>query len=344
MGLEATQTNREITAFVNQPIQSSAYYGGTGGGGYSYVLGNFVTALQTYSTTANGQVLSAISLTFDNGDTALIGSKTGAASTVLNLAADSISKMYVQTTKNSTAFGGNNLGISALYIETVHGIKFASSSQTPAQNPGSWTLVANVKDNNPCQNIVLLGFTGLSGMYVDGFTCWYKEDVLTNRVVDTFNYSGLTSTPSTPINVSSATLANQTTTTQQMSITFEKSVSSSYTWSIGTGVTIGTSAAFKTGVPFVAKGEVTVSAEISFNASFGETHTTSESFAYSANVSVPAGGQVTANAVASSYSLSGSYSANYHENWAHAGVVTNQITGSIKGLSAYDVTVSYINS
>ena len=106
-------------------------------------------------------------------------------------------------------------------------------------------------------------------------------------------------------------------------------------------MTVGVSASFETGIPFVAKGEVQVSTAVSFTASFGGAHTVSETFSYSAIVSVPPNITIQANATAASYYISGSYTATYAENWAHAGAITRQISGTIQGLSAYNVVVNY---
>ena len=87
-----------------------------------------------------------------------------------------------------------------------------------------------------------------------------------------------------------------------------------------------------------------MSAEVSFTATFGETHTTTNAFSYTAMVKVPGSSSMIANAVASTSSISGSYTARYVENWAHAGLKTESISGAVSGLTAYNVEVDYTDS
>ena len=326
--------------FLNQPIQTSLSYGGTGGGSFACSFGNYITEIKAF--TASGYDLAGLHITFDSGDVFHIGSGQTELSNVY-LDSDSISRMYVQVLQDSNKWGGNHLGIDNIYFETVHGVQYASTPRvTPLDGHSTgWTLVTDTDGTTPCENMVLVGLSGRAGSGIDALSFMYKEDILKSRSMDDFNYSNLSQTASQPINVATATVHNQTDEEQEMSLSFERSVSSSYTWTVATGVTVGASAKFKTGVPFIAKGEVTVSAEVSFTATLGETHTTSDAFSYAAVVKVPGNSGVVANAVASSSNISGSYTARYLENWSHAGLVTDSISGNISGLTAYNVTVDY---
>ena len=166
------------------------------------------------------------------------------------------------------------------------------------------------------------------------------------RIVENIQYNEVVASPSKAINVASATVNNQTNEKQEMSITFSKSVGSSYTWGVDTGLslTVGASVTLKGGVPLMVEGETTASASTtaSIVVTMGVEHNTSETFSYTAIVSVPAKSMITANAVASSKTISGKYiGAKYTECWAHAGLFSRSISGTIDGLTAHDVIVSY---
>jgi len=342
MDIESSSVNSaKTTALANQEINQTAVYGKAGGSPYVCSLGHYVTSLTTYTgIPSGGFALYGIEVAFDTGETVLIGNTTSTSASI-DLTSDSISKMYVLEVTNTNVFAGNGLGCGAIYIETVRGQKFSSySGYTPANYKGNWNLVSS-SSNQPCQNIVLTGLKGNSGSAVDSLSFLYKNDVLMTRVVENFVYSNWNVSDETPINVASAIVSNQTPETQKMAVRFEKSVSSSYSWSVSAGVMIGVSASFNTGIPFVAEAEVTTTVEVSFTATFGQNHSVSEAFSYDAAVSVPSNTTIQANATASSYTINGAYTATYAENWAHAGAVTQTITGTIQGLCAYNVVVNY---
>lgn len=344
MGLESTVSNQKSNTFINQDTKCSKLYGNSESIVFNQSLGNYVATVKTYKSSSYN--LSGISLEFDNGEVTKIGDITSSETGSLDLKNDSIARIYVQVVHDAKLFGGNNKGIKTLYIETVKGVKFTSSASghTPANNNSGWQLMSNVDTNTVCQNAVLLGIAGRAGKGIDSLSIWYKDDVLISRSVDRFTYTDLAQAVATPINVATATVHNGTSEEQDMSISFEKSVSSSYTWGVDEGLKLGASATFKTGVPYVAKEELTVSAELSFNTSFGATHTVDDTFSYTATVNVPANSSIIVNAVASSYTIAGTYSAVYVEQWAHAGLSTKNISGTIQGLTAYNVVVDYETS
>lgn len=346
MAIESsTVDNAKTVDVVNQPILQTATYGGTGGSPYTYSLGSYITKLATY-TNGSPSYLWGLQLTFDSGEVVTFGTNPGNGSSLwntLDLTNDSIAKLYILTIESDDF--GSGTGVGGIYIETLRGQAFASNStyKPSSYYSSGWYLVTSTS-NEPCQNIFLVGVKVLSGSGIDNLAFLYKEDALMTRVTSDFAYQNWVTTPDTPINVASAIVDNQTEQMQQMSIAFQTTVSSSYTWNVSAGIKIGVSTTFETGIPYVAKGEVSVSTEISFNASYGQTHSVSEAFSYSAAVSVPAGATIQANATASSYQISGSYTANYTENWAHAGAVSRQISGTIEGLSAYNVVVDYVDA
>lgn len=334
-------------SLANQPIQQTKQYGGSGGSAFTAMAGRYVKSIAFYTgSNSTGYYLQGMLITYDNGETVALGTTTSGTPVTLDLQSDSVARLYVYVVTNSSVFGGSgNQGIGAVYAETVHGQKFCSlpssyGANTPLINPKAWTLVTTTS-NQPCANMVLVGMTGLSGSDIDAVSFYFKSDKLMSHGMTDVNYSNLQSTPETPINVATATASNQTNLQQQMSIAFQESVSSSYTFSTTAGVTAGVSTTVEAGLPFVAKGEIQVSATMSFEVTVGVAKTFSKAFSYSAVVAVEAGQTVQANAVASSYQISGQYSAVMAEVWAHAGAVTKNITGTISGLPAYGVTVGY---
>jgi hypothetical protein len=336
MAIESAVSSKEEKNLINQRIQSSVRVGGQGALPMT-CSGNYVSSLTAYSLKNEGSLV-GISLLFDNGTVAMLGSPdANCKSNTLDLSSDSIAKIYVWI--NSTVDG--------LYIETTKGNTYFSfggdgnGSTTPFNTPEKWALVT-ADSGDPLQNVVLVGM----GYSQDsGIAFLYKNDALMTRIIEDMEYSNLTTSPSTPINVASATVHNQTDQTQEMSVSFEKSVSSSYTRGVEAGgsVTLGVSATFKVKIPIFAEADTTASASatVSFSASFGVEHTTSEAFSYTAMVSVPSNSKVTAKATAASYSINGRYTAKFIECWAHAGLVTKVINGTIDGLAAYSVTVDY---
>jgi hypothetical protein len=325
------------TGITDQPILKTTSYGG-GGSPFCCTFGRYITCIDMYTWDT---ALRGLDVTFSDGTKVRLGSNGDLSATVL-LVSDSIANMYIQVKDDQAAFPGGGKGVVGLYIETIQGkIYQAGGYRTPVSNPTGWTLVTT-DGTTPAKNMILVGLSVVAGDSIDDLAFLYKNDILVSRVVDNFDYSNLASTDPTPINVASATVHNQTSENQQMSVTFEKSVTSSYTWGVEAGISIGVEASFKTGIPFVAEGQVTVSTELSFSASFGEEHTTSETFSYTAEVSVPSNTAIKAKASATTSIVSGKYTANFIKNWAHAGAIIQPISGTINGLTAYDVEVDYI--
>ncbi len=343
-------------AFINQEILQTTALGGSGGGTFANI-GTVIQYMTFYSnqhSSGDSSIyLQGLGIGYDNNTSVNLGStnNNGYASpsaVTLDLTQDSIARFYMAQMSDSNDFGGNGTGIAGVYIETVRGTIFISSNKlkTPFQNPTGWTLVTDNDSGQPVANIVPVGISGRSGAAIDQLAFYYKQDRLLNQAITDVSYNESAwqvSSPST-LNVATATVSNQTGQTQQMSISFQESVASSYTFSATAGITVGASADIQCGFPFIVGGKVTVSTEISFSVTLGYAKTVSEAFSYTANVDVAPGTSVKASAQASSYTISGSFSAKLSQLWAHAGAVTKSINGSISGISAYDVTVSYANA
>jgi len=328
-------------ALANQPISRSKTYGGTAGNAYTAMSGSAISSLTfikgTYYT------LQGVTVVFDNGSSITIGSTSNPVSTTtVDLTRNTVSKLYVNL-QSASGFG-SGVGIGGIYLETVHGETYTSlPGSTPINQPKSWTPVVTSTDNDPISNAVLVGITGTSGTAIDSMAFYFKNDMLMSHGMTNLVYGTFDTSPSTPMNVATATLSNQTGQTQQMSISFSESVASSYTFSTTAGATAGLSTTVEAGLPFVAKGQVEVSATFSFSATMGVAKTVTKTFTYNANVNVGPGETIQASAIASTYTLSGSYTAFFSEVWVHAGAVTKSVTGTINGVSAYDVSVSYQN-
>lgn len=333
---ETSIASAQENAFATQAIQLSKLYGTSSGNAYTMMAGDYVTALTIYGAYL-GYTMGGIGVTFSNGATALIGTATS-SSIVVDLSQDTISKMSVSI-QQSSSFGGGS-GIGGIYIETVRGHVYNNLGTNPNSNPKGWlpVLAAN---GEPAANIVLVGLTGKAGQAVDSVSFYFKNDVLMAHGMTGVNYSNLASSPKTPMNVATATLDNRTAEEQTMSVSFSRSVASTYTFSTTAGVSAGVSTTVEAGVPFVAGGSVEVSATMTFEATMGVAKTLTDTFQYNASISVPTNTTIIANALATTYSISGGYSAQFSEVWVHAGAVTKSVSGTISGLTAYDVNVSY---
>ena len=350
---QAPLSSDSYTPVSTGGIWQTNVYGGAGGSPFNWVLGSCITRITTYSIVTPASslttlrlVLQGIQVSFDDGKSISIGTCSQDSSLTvqsLDLKSDSISKMYVLIAVDSI-FGGDtyNKGCGAICFETIQGQSFSSAGEyTPLNTPSlDWQPVS--VGSTPCSNFFPVGLTGSAALAVDSLSFYFQKDALISRIVEDFDYSGLTpSTSPAPINVASAAVENLTGETQEMNINFNESVTSSYTWSAEAGITVGVEVALKTGVPIVAEGKVTVSTELSFAYTWGESLDVSRSLGYEMLVSVPPNSKVVANATASSYKLSGSYTANFTENWFHAGAVTRQLKGEVEGVSAFDVDVLY---
>lgn len=348
MGIESRKSDQDITSLTNQPISQTAGYGGAGGADSNFcdcAMGNYVTNLTTYisfdSSAPEVPRLNGLSLTFNDG-TAVTFGHTTTDSNSLDLSNDSIATMYVLVVQN-VGFSGDpkKNGCGGIYIETVKGNTFESYfGCSPATYLGNWNLV-KAPDGGVCQNIFLVGANVNSGTLIDNLSFYYKDDILISRIVQNFNYANLAATTPQPINVASAWVSNQTAIEQQMTIGFSKSYSSSVNWQASAGITLGVSTEMKAGIPFLASESVEVSVEISFEYSWGEEYTQSNEFNYSAVVSVPPLTTINAAATATSYQLNGTYTADFVENWAHAGPVVTPINGTVQGLVSYNAEVTY---
>lgn len=325
--------------FATQPVQQTVTYGGPSGSQKSGLSGSHVTKIDFFTTVSTAYALNGIRLTFDNGQTFVMGGIGSTPNYSIDLSNDTISQAYLQVVKSS-AFGSGT-GIGAVYIETLRGQRVCTITDTPLSNPANWQVVAMPDTLEPARNMVLLGMGGTSGSAIDSLFFYFKTDALVSQGMAQVDYSGLAATPATPLNVANATVSNQTDTTQQMSVSFSESVTSTYTFSTTAGVSAGLKTTVNAGIPFVANGEVEVSATVSLDVTMGVSKAVSKSFAYTAELMVPAGATLQASAMASTYSISGSYSATFAEVWVHAGAVTRQVSGEIDGLSAYDVAVTY---
>ena len=340
-------------SFVNQDILLTTPLGGSAGGSFANI-GSVINYLTFYSNQHSSSdtaiYLQGLGVGYDDGSSITIGSINSnnyqvPVALTINLTQDTIRRFYIAQISDDNDFGGDGTGVAGVYIETVRGKTYISSNKlnTPYQNPKGWTLVTDNDSGQAVANIVLVGVMGRYGAAVDQLGFYYKQDMLLNQAITNVAYNDGAWTISSPsmLNVATATVSNQTGQAQQMSITFQESVASSYTFSATAGITVGASADFQCGFPFVAEGRVTVSTEVSFSATIGYAKTVSEAFSYTATVAVAPGTSVKATAQATSHSISGSFSAKLSELWAHAGAVTSSINGTISGISAYDVTVSY---
>lgn len=331
----------------DQTIYKTNSYGGLGGSSFSYSFGNYISKITTYTyTDNNNDILHGINFSFDDENEVLVGTSssgsTNFTANTLDLTSDSISKIYILTVSDKTVFSGdsNGKGCGAIYIETIKGQSFTSVSGKTPLNSSGWQLVSS-PSFDPVTNFFLVGASGMAETAIDALSFYFQKDFLVSRVVENFDYSGLTPSTPTPINVATQIVDNQTIETQEASISFTESVSSTFTWSAEAGITVGAETTLETGIPFVAEGKVTMSLEVSFAYTWGEEKSLTREFSYQANVSVPSNSSIIASATASSYQLSGSYTADFIENWYHAGAKTKQIKGNINGLSAYNVEINY---
>ncbi|WP_257445837.1 ETX/MTX2 family pore-forming toxin [Archangium lipolyticum] len=350
-GLQAKPSSNLSASLQGGDTWQTNVYGGQGGVSFTWAFGESITKLVTYSiVTATSSstaqlVLSGMQVTFDDGTSIAIGntdSSQAPTTQTIDLTSDSIENMYILVVTDPIFAGDpKKQGVGALYFETLQGQTFSSagSTYTPAAYSANWQLVS--VNTNPCSNFYPVGLMGAAANAVDSLSFYFQNDSLVSRTVEEFDYSGLTPSTPTPINVASATATNGTGEAQEMSINFSESVTSTYSWTATAGIRIGAELTIKSGIPFIAEGEAKISTELSFDYTWGEDLEVSRSFGYEAAVTVPPSSAVQALATASSYTLSGSYTANLYENWAHAGSVKIPVQGTIQGVSAYDVDVAY---
>lgn len=340
MPVSSTQTEQPEDALATASLRATKILGGTSGGSRSAVTGAYITQIECFSATGP-YPMGGLRFSFNNGQAISIGTTSGSAATTINLENDTVTTLSLQVV-SSTAYGSGS-GIGGIYVETLRRPPqhYSNDSSTPLTSPNAWSIVTDSATGTPIRHAVLVGYFGTSGSAVDSAGFYFKDDVLISQGMTDVVYNSWQMNPAAPMNVASATVSNQTPTTQTMSISFSESVASTYTFSTTAGVTAGVKTTIEAGIPFVAKGEVEVSATVSLNITLGVATTINDTFNYSANLTVPASGSVTATATADSYALTGGYSATFAEVWAHAGPVTRQVTGTISGVTAYNVTVTY---
>ncbi len=323
-------------ALAEVEIQQTEKYGGSSGGTFDYVFGEYITMIETYSNDEHDLV--GLTLTFSDGKMLSLGSVTGSDVSIngsLDIVSDSISVIYLL----QRDLGGDIFGIAGIYIETLKGEVLSTMSNPDVSD---WTLVKC--SGNPCKNIYLAGVSGSDGSYIDSLSFYYYQDELIYRVVKDISYRNLVQSEVSPINVASATVGNLTNETQVSSISFSESIGSDYSWSSTSGIAVGTQAEFEAGIPFVGSGKVTVSAEVSFEYTWGQTKSVSKTFSYNADIQVAPGASVVATATASTYEITGDFTATLSDNWRHAGAVSTEFEGSVEGLAAYVVDVEYRDS
>jgi hypothetical protein len=327
-----------LNDFSTQPVKQSRTYGtSTGGSAFSALSGNYVSRLTFYSNST--YVLIGMVLTYDNGVSITVGSASSGSSVSIDLSQDSVSKFYVQTTSAGFSSG---VGVSCVYLATIGGHTLCTNpNSSPTSNPTSWTLVLDSATSQPLENAVLVGVGGRSGSQFDQMQFFYKDDTLINYGMYDVVYGSFSLSDTQEISVATASVSNQTTQTQQMSISFSEAIGSTYTFSTTAGVSAGVKTTVNAGIPFVVNGQVEVSATVSLNITVGVSVTVTDTFSYQAVLAVAGGQTVQASATASSSSLSASYTAKFSQVWMHAGAVTKEVTGSLRGIPVYDVVVSY---
>ena len=347
-------------ALANQDLQLTNTYGGTSGGGsFLTIAGNYIKTIDCYTSYNNAATnfyfLQAVQITYDNGTSITIGNNPPTANNAsvqtLTLSGNSIAKLYFNISSNSHVFSGSPV-IVGIYAELLNGPAFCSlptsnpSYCTPQTNPPAWQIATPTGSSMPAKNMVLVGMSGKSGSAINAAAFYFKTDKLMNQglYVPSYTYSPATPGAATPLNVATATVSNQTNTQQQMSINFSESVASSFTFSVAEGLTIGTTVEVQAGVPLVADAKFTESAQVSFTATLGVSKTFTNTFSYTANVMVGENQTIQAKAVASSYAVSATFTGTYAELWAHAGAVTKTVSGTLEGVTAYDVNVNYTSN
>jgi hypothetical protein len=342
MEAKTVSSTRE-DALANQPILQTTTYGGPGGAAFAVASGAYVSTISFLVSTTLAPHYFSIIVKFNNGTEAKIGGVSSADKRVdVPLDNDSISKVYVRTARTKL-WGKEDLVIGDVHLETTRGHIYSTTTaaEGPLAKPKEWSLVKTA-GGDPCDNMVLVGIAGRGGEeQTDALAFYYKSDKLLKHGMTNIHYDSIKKSEPKAMNVASATVENRTAEVQQMSISFSKSVASSYTFSTTTGVTAGFSTTIEAGIPFVVGGQVEISASITFEVTMGVAVEITEGFSYEAAVSVNPGETVQANAKASNSSIEADYTAFFSEVWAHAGAVTRQVDGKLRGISAYDVVVDY---
>jgi Clostridium epsilon toxin ETX/Bacillus mosquitocidal toxin MTX2 len=329
-------------ALANQQVKVSRLYGGSSGDAYTLMSGDYVKTIEF--GIGGFFKLQSIAVEFNNLKVAHVGGGGDTPPPVsrvkIDLEHDSISKLYVKEVTGGRF--GSGKGVEGVYLETVHGGAYSTlgDADSPLTRPTAWIAVTTPQGDT-LTNIVLVGVAGRAGMGIDALSFYYKGDVLMSHGVTHVVYGEFIVGLPTPLNVAGAMVSNQTDQAQQMSISFSDSVSSSYTFSTTVTETAGLETTVEAGIPFVANGEVTVSASVSLSVTLGVSKSITDTFTYLANVNVGAGESLKANAIATTYTIEAPYTAKFSEVWVHAGAVTKDIEGRIRGVSAYEVDVSY---
>ncbi len=322
----------------------SPAFGGHGGNPFRYSFGNSVTKITTMIDTQT-KFLRQLIYEFDDGTIIYSGGfnaeGTLKKSDSIILRNDVISELYLKV-EGDGAFAGDKdlIGVTDIYIrtlrgETLHGV----GGKTP--NNKSWHLLVD-DQGRPVKNFYISGIFGKDQDYVDRLGFIYVNDVLSSRVIESFDYSNLHLVGSPePLNLSTVSLRNTSDTDQSATVSFSESISSGMTWSSSASLTLGITTTLTTGIPFVGDAGVEIGTETTISNTWGEETSLNQEFAYNAEVNVPAKSKIIADAVVSKQKLSGTFSAKMIENWQYGGAIEKNISGDVSGVSAYNVTVNY---
>jgi hypothetical protein len=193
------------------------------------------------------------------------------------------------------------------------------------------TVPAPANAQQVCVTAVNVGATGH-----DTTACAQVDRVLEFRANTlTYDFANLKLTDEDPLTLDRVTNTNNTSVQQSTTVSGEKTVANTHTWSItaGTKVTFSGSA----GIPLVSEGKVSL--ELSLSVSFNTSETTTTKFAWSQPVLVPPHSQVVATIGVAETKLTVPYALVGNYVYASGFLAPGSKGGTFTGVNGHDLEV-----